>query len=141
MILAIAISAVFLSLVAVLTWTARLLRISGLDAHALAEKIAFPEQASALEWPELRVQSVVPQPDDLSPVILQVFWPAHPDRAATLLVALDHDEARAVSLLCQWSTAGAAVVTLRHGPELELRRRQSLERVHATLLGEYTLGR
>ena len=136
MILAVAISAVFLSLVAVLTWTVRLLRISALDAQALAEKLAFPEPASALEWPELRVQSVVPQPDDLSPVILEVGWPAYPERVATLLVALDHDEARAVSLLCQWSTAGAAVMTLRQGAELELRRRQSLERVHGILLGE-----
>jgi hypothetical protein len=135
-ILAVAISAVFLSLVAVLTWTVRLLRISALDAQALAEKLAFPEPASALEWPELRVQSVVPQPDDLSPVILEVGWPAYPERVATLLVALDHDEARAVSLLCQWSTAGAAVMTLRQGAELELRRRQSLERVHGILLGE-----
>jgi hypothetical protein len=135
-ILAVAISAVFLSLVAVLTWTVRLLRISALDAQALAEKLAFPEPASALEWPELRVQSVVPQPDDLSPVILEVGWPAYPERVATLLVALDHDEARAVSILCQWSTAGAAVMTLRQGAELELRRRQSLERVHGILLGE-----
>jgi hypothetical protein len=135
-ILAIAISAVFLSLVAALTWTVRLLRVSGLDAHALAEKLAFPEPASALEWPELRVHSVVPQPDDLSPVILEVGWPAYPERVTTLLVALNHDEARALSLLCQWSTAGAAVMTLRQGAELELRRRQSLERVHATLLKE-----
>ena len=136
MILAIGIAAIFLSLVAVLTWTARQLRISGLDAHALAEKLAFPEPASAFEWPELRVHSVVPQPDDLSPVILEVGWPAYPERVATLLVALDHDEARALSLLSQWSTAGAAVVTLRQGAEVELRRRQSLERVHATLLDE-----
>jgi hypothetical protein len=105
-ILAIAIFGVFLSVVAALTWTVRLLRVSTLDAQALADKLAFPEPASALEWPELRVQSVVPQPDDLSPVIVQ------------------------------WSTARAAVVALRQGPELELRRRQSLERIHATLLDE-----
>jgi hypothetical protein len=135
-ILAIAISGIFLSVVAALTWTVRLLRISTLDAQALADKLAFPEPASALEWPELRVQSVVPQPDDLSPVIVQVGWPAHPEQVATLLMALDPQDARALSLLCQWSSAGAAVVTLRQGPELELRRRQSLERIHATLLDE-----
>ena len=43
MILAIAISGVFLSVVAALTWTVRLLRISSLDAQALADKLAFPE--------------------------------------------------------------------------------------------------
>lgn len=136
MILAIAISGIFLSVVAALTWTVRLLRISTLDAQALADKLAFPEPASALEWPELRVQSVVPQPDDLSPVIVQVGWPAHPEQVATLLLALEPGDARALSLLCQWSNAGTAVVALRQGPELELRRRQSLERIHATLLDE-----
>lgn len=82
MILAIAISALFLSVVAALTWTVRLLQV------------------------------------------------------ATLLAALDPGDARALSVLCQWSNAGAAVVALRQGPELERRRRQSLERIHATLLDE-----
>ena len=65
-----------------------------------------------------------------------VGWPAYPERVASLLVAFDHDEAGVLSLLCQWSTAVAAVLALRQGAELELRRRQSLERVHATLLDE-----
>lgn len=136
MVLAIACTGILLLLVAALTWTARLLRISNLDAQALAEKTAYPEPKSALEWPELRVQSVVPQPDDLSPVILQVGWPAYPQRTSTLLLELDHDEAHALSLLCQWSMTGAAVAAQRQGPELELRRRQTLERVHAVLLAE-----
>jgi len=135
-VLAIACTSILLLLVAALTWTARLLRISNLDAQALAEKTAYPEPKSALEWPELRVQSVVPQPDDLSPVILQVGWPAYPQRTSTLLLELDHDEAHALSLLCQWSMTGAAVAAQRQGPELELRRRQTLERVHAVLLAE-----
>ncbi len=136
MVFAIACTGILLLLVAALTWTARLLRISNLDAQALMEKTAYPEPKSALEWPELRVQSVVPQPDDLSPVILQVGWPAYPQRTSTLLLELDHDEAHALSLLCQWSMTGAAVAAERQGPELELRRRQTLERVHAVLLAE-----
>jgi hypothetical protein len=135
-ILAIALTVTGLFLLAALSWAGRLLHISNLDAQALAEKVAFPAPASALEWPELRVRSAVPQPDQLSPVIVQVGWPAYPQRVATLLVALDHDEQRAVSLLAQWSASGAAVATLRRGTELELRRRQSLERVHAILLAE-----
>ncbi|HEY6496761.1 MAG TPA: hypothetical protein VIZ43_26085 [Trebonia sp.] len=136
MILAIALTVIVLFLGAALVWAGRMLHISNLDAQALAEKVAFPAPASALEWPELRVRSAVPQPDRLSPVIVQVGWPAYPDRIATLLVALDHDERRAVSLLAEWSASGAAVAALRHGTELELRRRQSLDRVHAILLAE-----
>lgn len=141
-ILAIALTGMILFLVAGLTWTGRLLRISRLDAQALAEKVAFPVPGSALEWPELQVQSVVPQPDELSAVnelstvILQVGWPAYPEQVAVLLVALDHDERRALSLLSQWSDARAAVAAVRQGAELELRRRQSLDRVHAILIAE-----
>jgi hypothetical protein len=135
-ILVIALTGVTLFVVTGLTWTARLLRISNLDAQALAEKVTFPEPVSALEWPELRVQSVVPQPDELTPVILQLGWPAHPELMATLLVALDHDEQRAVALLTEWSAAGTPVAAGRHGAEIELRRRQSLECVHAILLAE-----
>jgi hypothetical protein len=135
-ILAIALPGFFLLLVAGLTWTARLLHISGLDARALAEKAAFPEPSSALEWPELQVRSVVPESGELSPVIVQVGWPAHPRRVATLLVTLDHDERLALSLLSQWSVTGASVTAGRRGAELELRRRRSLDRVHAILLAE-----
>ena len=136
MILVIALTVISLFVAAGLTWAGRLLHISSLDAQALAEKVAFPEPASALEWPELRVQSAVPQPDELSLVIMQVGWPAYPERAAVLLVALDRDEQRAVSLLSQWSTSGAPVAAMHRGAEVELRRRRSLERVHAILLAE-----
>jgi hypothetical protein len=88
-ILKIALAGASLLVGAGLTWVGRLLHISNLDAQALAEQVAFPEPASALEWPELRVRSVVPPPGELSPVILQVSWPAHPEVAATLLVAIN----------------------------------------------------
>jgi hypothetical protein len=136
-ILAIALSGISLSIVSGLIWTARLLHVSNLDAQALAEKTAYPVPASAVEWPELHVQFVIPQPEDLSPVILHVCWPAHPGEAATLLVALDQDKQHALSLLSQWCSAEASVSAIRgRGAELELRRRQSLERVHAILLAE-----
>jgi hypothetical protein len=135
-IVAIALVGVLLFLAAGLAWSARLLRISGLDAQALAEKVAFPRPASAFEWPELQVQLVVPEADQLSPVIVQVRWPAYPEQVSTLLVALDQDERQALSLLSQWSVSGASVTAQRHGRELNLRRRQSLDRVHAVLLAE-----
>jgi hypothetical protein len=133
---AIALVGVILFLAAGLAWSARLLRISGLDARALAEKIAFPHPASAFEWPELQVRQIVPEAGHLSPVIVQVSWPAYPEQVSTLLVALDQDEERALSLLSQWSVTGASVAAQLQGTELSLRRRQSLDRVHAVLLAE-----
>ena len=119
-----------------LVWTVRLLHVSGLDAQALADKVAFSEPASALEWPEMQVRSVLPEPDALSPVIVHVRWPAYPSRVAFLLVSLDHDERLAFSVLSRWSATGASVTAERRGAELELRRRQSLERVRAILIAE-----
>jgi len=124
--------------VAGLAWTARLLHVGNLDAQALAEKVAVPDPVSALDWPELQVRAIVPQPDDQPLVLLLVGWPAHPQREATLLVALDSGDHRSVPLLSQWCSTRASVSPARQqGAALELRRRQSLERVHGVLVAEH----
>jgi hypothetical protein len=139
-ILAAAISGVLVFIVAGLAWTARLVHVGNLDAHALAEKAASaPRPLSALDWPELHLRGVVAQPDEPPLVLLHVDWPRHPRQEATLLVALDRGDDRSLSLLSQWC-AGAASLSpsRRHGEDggLELRRRQSLERVRAVLITE-----
>jgi hypothetical protein len=69
--------------------------------------------------------------------LLHVGWPAHPEREATLLVALDQGDRHSLSLLSEWCTGEASVSPVRlHGAELELRRRRSLERVRAVLVAE-----
>ena len=120
-----------------LLWTARLLYIGNLDAEALAEKAAVPPSGSALDWPELHLLGVVPQPDTEPLVLLHVVWPAYPERQATLLVALAREDTVSVPLLSEWCAGAASVSPVRRsGCELELRRRQSLERVYAVLLAE-----
>jgi hypothetical protein len=130
--------AILLAAVAGLAWTARLVHVGNLDALALAEKIAVPDPVSALDWPELHVRAIVPQPDERSLVLLLVGWPAHPGREATLLVALGSGDHRSVPLLSQWCSTRASVSPSRQeGAALELRRRRSLERVHGVLVAEY----
>jgi hypothetical protein len=120
-----------------LAWTARLVHIGNLDALELAAKVATPDPVSALDWPELHLRAIIQQPDERPLVLLLVDWPAHPQRAATLLVALDSGDDRAVPLLSQWCATQASVSPTRQGgADLELRRRQSLERVHAILVAE-----
>lgn len=120
-----------------LAWTARLVHIGNLDAHALAEKTAAPSPASALDWPELRLRSVIAQPSGPPLVLLRVGWPAYPRREATLLVAVARGDKGSLSLLSEWCAASASISpVLRYGGELELRRRQSLECVHAVLIAE-----
>jgi hypothetical protein len=120
-----------------LAWTARLIHVANLDAQALMDKLATPEPVSALDWPELQVRAVVPLPDDQPLVLLLVGWPAHPEREVTLLLALDGNDHQSVPVLGQWCATHASVSPSRHGgAELELRRRRSLERVHAALVAE-----
>ena len=136
-IVAAALAGVGVFIVAGLAWTARLVHIGNLDAHALAEKLDSPSPTSALDWPELHVSAVVAQPDEPPLVLLHVGWPAHPGREATLLLALDRADQDSLSLLSQWCAAEASVAPLRRdGAELELRRRRSLERVRAVLVAE-----
>ncbi len=132
-----ALAGVIVFIAAGLIWAGRLVHLGNLDAQELADKLATPEPVSALDWPELRMKAVVPQPDGPPLVLLQVGWPAHPRRSATLLVALDRGDQRALSLLSQWCVEQAPVSPARRqGAELELRRRQSLQRVHAVLVAE-----
>jgi hypothetical protein len=52
-------------------------------------------------------------------------------------VALDSGDRRSLSLLSQWCICQASVAPVRHqGATLELRRRQSLERVRAVMVAE-----
>lgn len=135
------IGAVVLLAAAGLAWTARLVHVSNLDALELASKVGVPDPVSALDWPELRVRAIVPQPSDEPLLLLFVSWPEHPQRAATLLLAIDSGDNRSVPLLSLWCATQASVSpTRREGASLELRRRQSLERVHAVLIAEdYTV--
>jgi hypothetical protein len=136
-IVAATLAAVVLLVGAVLAWTARLVYVGNLDAVALAAKVAISDPVSALDWPELHVQAIIPQPDERPLVLLLVNWPAHPERAATLLVALPSDDQRSVPLLSRWCATQASVSPVRQrAGDLELRRRQSLERVRAELIAE-----
>jgi hypothetical protein len=128
-----------------LAWTAHLVRTSSLDALELAGKLAVPDPVSSLDWPELRVRAIVPQPgdqpDDQPLVLLFVSWPAHPQRTATLLLAIDSGDNQSVPLLSLWCATQAPVSPTRgDGADLQLRRRKTLERVHAVLITEdYTV--
>ena len=138
MILAVTLAAVvLLSAAAAVAWSARLIRVGHLDAQALAAKLAVPHPVSALDWPELAVRAVIPQPDEPPLVLLRVAWPARPQVEATLLIALAAGDHQSLPLLARWQLTGAAVSPVRReGAALELRRRQSLERVPAVLIAE-----
>jgi hypothetical protein len=97
------IGAVVLLAAAGLGWTARRVHVSDLDALELAAKVSVSDPVSALDWPELRVRAIVPQPGDQPLVLLLVGWPEHPQQAATLLLR----STAAITGRCRCSRAGA----------------------------------
>jgi hypothetical protein len=116
---------------------ARIVHIGNLDALGLASKLSTPRPRSAVDWPELAVRGVVPQPDEPAVVLLWVTWPAHDGRDATLLVELTSSPARSVRLLARWCRDGSSIAPRALGEaRIELRRRQSLERIRGRLLVE-----
>jgi hypothetical protein len=99
-----------------LALTARLVRIGNLDAVALA---------------------VVPQPGQPSVLLLLVGWPRHHGQEATLLVRLDDADQRSLTMLSRWCEERSSISPRRcQRAELELRRRQSLDRVRVQPLAE-----
>ena len=135
--LALALAGAVLFIGAGLAYTARLVHVGNLDALALAEKMATPDPVHPLDWPELQVRAVLPQPGEPSLVLLLAEWPARPGQSATLLIRLDQGDERSVPLLSQWCAALASIAPTRMGDgRIELRRRQSLERVRGLAVGD-----
>ncbi len=138
---AVVVGAWLLTIAAGLCWTVRRLRVGALDSQALVRKLAIPHPRSAIDWPEIRLRAVIPQPGQPALVLLAAQWPAHPGRRSTLLLDLATDDERPVALLSSWCAGQAAVSPARLGGELvELRRRQSLDRVTGRLLSEDVTG-
>ncbi|HXZ65335.1 MAG TPA: hypothetical protein VEH05_11410 [Streptosporangiaceae bacterium] len=126
-----------LFIVAGLGVAARIVHIGNLDALGLAAKLATPYPASPADWPELAVRAVVQQPDEPATVLLLVDRPHHDTPAVTLLLELSGPPERSMRLLESWCQASSSISpSLRGDAEIELRRRQSLERVRGRLLTE-----
>jgi hypothetical protein len=118
-------------------WTVYRFQVGALDAVALAEKVAVSQPRSVLDWPEARLVAAIPQPDDRDYAIVSVLWPARPWMKASLLVALDGTPEHAMAVLSTWCAQGTPVVLRSPADGLvELRRRQSLQRLNVRLIAE-----
>jgi hypothetical protein len=117
-------------------FAAYLIHVGMLDAAALAEKTSVPRPKSAVDWPEMRLCSVLAEPEDRNYVLVSVVWPARPRETAVLLFEVS-DRKREFRTLEHWSSTDASVIPLRRADDVvELRRRRSLQRVHAHVLAE-----
>jgi hypothetical protein len=113
----------------------RLLRIGAREAGDLAGKLAIPFPRCAADWPELRLDAVVPDPERAKRVLLLARWPADPDRSALLVVDVDGAATRGQRLLMHWRDSDASLApVLIARDRLLLRRRRARDTVIAIVI-------
>jgi hypothetical protein len=135
--LIVAVPVLILSVTGSTSLAVRTIRLGMLDAHDLASKLAIPHPRCAAEWPELRLESVVVDPEGSSRVLVGATWPAHPECRAFLLLDLDEAPSRARRLLAQWCDDNVSLSprTL-DGERIRLRRRRSRDAMCARVVRE-----
>jgi hypothetical protein len=121
-------------------WAVHIIRVGARDSGDLAAKLAVPVPRRAADWPELRLDAVVPDPETAAQVLLLVRWPAHPERRALLVLDVDIAAGQAHRLLMCWrdldaSLSPRAIV----GDRLVLRRRCTKDTVSALVVRETLL--
>jgi hypothetical protein len=108
--------------------------VGALDALALAVKTGAPHPTSAVDWPELKLDAVLPEPR-CGDVLVVARWPAQPENRSVLLLRIV--SGADLERLARWSQRRNSLSPLRWGTDgLELRRRGSVQRVQAIVLCE-----
>jgi hypothetical protein len=125
-----------------LLWATRVFGIATRDAQDLTAKLAIPYPVAASDWPELRVDAVVSDPDEPHRVLIVGRWPAHPDPRALLVLELGDAQSRERQLLVRWRDSGASISPM---PQAEGRvllcRRRTTESLEARVVAEAPLAR
>ena len=118
-------------------YTVRSLHVGMLDAMALASKTAVPRPRSARDWPELRLDAVVPAPSYDGDILVVARWPGRPGTVSTMVLRSDGSRERALRWLADWCRRDVAISPMpwqRDG--IELRPRRASRRVCACVLAE-----
>jgi len=87
----------------------RMFRIAFHDAEDLAVKLAVPHPRRAADWPEVRVDAVVGDPDSDDRLLVVARWPARLDATVLLESVAITPTARARGLLERWRDADASL--------------------------------
>lgn len=129
------------ALVVVLLWctvsVARRFPDATRESRDLARKPSVPHHRRVSDWPEIRLDAVVIDPEASGRVLVFVHWPAHTHRRAVLTIDVGASAVGAHRLLHQWRDTGACVSpTAGSGQALVLRRRRSSETVCARVVSE-----
>ena len=130
-----------LALLAIIGWCVldmrRVLHMSSRNARKLVAKREQPRPPSARDWPELRVEAVISDPDVPNTLLVVVQWPAHPSPRSLLVLSAAGSDERARKLLVNWRDSEASVSPTRVGDRgVVLRQRHDPQQLQAVLVHE-----
>ena len=137
MVAIVAFAALIVAVSATITRAVLMLRVGARDSGDLAGKLAISRPVRAGDWPELRLDAVVPDPERDERVLVTARWPAHPESRALLVLAVDQPVSRAHRLLMRWRDSQASLSpVIDAAGVLSLRRRRTNDVVVAILIDE-----
>jgi hypothetical protein len=118
-------------------WAVYRFRVGARDALDLVVKLAVPYPSQVADWPELRLDAVVLDPETTQRVLVLARWPARPEGRVLLMLDLDDPVRRGRRRLLSWRAADASV-SPRAGSDdtLMLRRRHTNAVVTARVVRE-----
>lgn len=120
-------------------WFLRLVRAGLCESGDVpAVKLAGPYPCRVADWPEVRLDAVVIDPDGNDRVLVIARWAAHPELRALLVLDVEEPPHRALRLLFQWRDTDAPVSARAAGERLVLCRRRSDDAVSARVVRETT---
>ena len=125
-----------------LTGLVRAVRTGARASGDLAVDIALQRPRRAADWPDTRLDAVVPDPEHAERVLVVARWPARPESRALLVLEVDDPTIHTHRLLMSWRDLDAPLVArLDAGDRLMLCRRRTPDVVRARILEETALPR
>jgi hypothetical protein len=107
------------------------------DSLDPATRLDLDHARRVRDWPQLRLDAVVIDPEAVSRVIVLVHWPAHPERRAVLTLEVADPGGGAHRLLHQWRDAHESVSpSAGAGEAVVLRRCRTNDVVRARVVSE-----
>jgi hypothetical protein len=115
----------------------RRIRTGVRDSLDLAAKLAVPFPQRVADWPEIRVDEVVLDPEVAARVLVVACWPAREESRHLLVLEVEPPRRLARRLLLSWRDTGASLSPrAAPGDRIVLRRRRTNEVLCADVIAE-----
>ena len=119
------------------TFAVHMIRAGARNVAAGAAQLPVPYPRRAADWPELRLDEVIVDPESAERILVVACWPAHPELHALLVLEIEDPVEPVHRLLLHWRDARASVAPRALVDDtIQLRRRRTNDTVSARVVAE-----